>query len=64
MYLFDPTGNHGPKTTLIGANQLVKLVSPPAVGGKQILMKNSNLVQVGKVGASTNKFVIKQGQSK
>lgn len=61
-------GNHGGKSTLIGANQLVKLVTPPAVGGNKILMKNSNLVQVGKMGTSTNKpaFVItnKQVQSK
>lgn len=56
----------GGKTALIGTN-VVKLVSPSAVSGNKILMKNSNLVQVGKVGATAGKpsFVItnKQGQT-
>lgn len=58
--------NQGAKTALIGTN-VVKLVSPAAVSGNKILMKNSNLVQVGKVGATAGKpaFVItnKQGQT-
>lgn len=58
--------NQGGKTALIGTN-VVKLVSPSAVSGNKILMKNSNLVQVGKVGATAGKpqFVItnKQGQT-
>lgn len=54
------------KTALIGTN-VVKLMSPTNVGGNKILMKNSNLVQVGKVGAANAgkpAFVItnKQGQ--
>lgn len=57
--------NQGAKTALIGTN-VVKLVSPAAVSGNKILMKNSNLVQVGKMGATAGKpaFVItnKQGQ--
>lgn len=57
-------GNQG-KTALIGTN-VVKLMSPAAVSGNKILMKNSNLVQVGKMGTSAGKpaFVItnKQGQ--
>lgn len=57
--------NQGAKTALIGTN-VVKLVSPAAVSGNKILMKNSNLVQVGKVGQTAGKpaFVItnKQGQ--
>lgn len=59
------TGQQG-KTALIGTN-VVKLMSPTNVGGNKILMKNSNLVQVGKVGAANAgkpAFVItnKQGQ--
>lgn len=58
-------GNQG-KTALIGTN-VVKLMSPAGVGGNKILMKNSNLVQVGKMGttnAGKPAFVItnKQGQ--
>lgn len=60
------TGNQG-KTALIGTN-VVKLMSPAGVGGNKILMKNSNLVQVGKMGtanAGKPAFVItnKQGQT-
>lgn len=61
----NPAANQGAKTALIGTN-VVKLVSPAAVSGNKILMKNSNLVQVGKVNAAAGKpsFVItnKQGQ--
>lgn len=58
-------GNQG-KTALIGTN-VVKLMSPAGVPGNKILMKNSNLVQVGKMGttnAGKPAFVItnKQGQ--
>lgn len=55
-----------PKTAGVVTGNLVKLISP-SVGGNKILMKNSNLVQVGKVGANAAgkpTFVItnKQGQ--
>lgn len=57
--------NNQGKTALIGTN-VVKLMSPAAVGGNKILMKNSNLVQVGKMSTAAGKpaFVItnKQGQ--
>lgn len=57
--------NNQGKTALIGTN-VVKLMSPSAVGGNKILMKNSNLVQVGKMSTAAGKpaFVItnKQGQ--
>lgn len=59
------TGSNQGKTALIGTN-VVKLMSPGGVGNK-ILMKNSNLVQVGKMGTTAGKpsFVItnKQGQT-
>lgn len=54
------------KTALIGGN-VVKLMTPAAVSGSKILMKNSNLMQVGKMttnAAGKPAFVItnKQGQ--
>lgn len=54
------------KTALIGAN-VVKLMTPAAVSGNKIVMKNSNLMQVGKMttnAAGKPAFVItnKQGQ--
>lgn len=54
------------KTALIGGN-VVKLMSPAAVSGNKIVMKNSNLMQVGKMttnAAGKPAFVItnKQGQ--
>lgn len=56
----------GQKTALIGGN-VVKLMSPAAVSGNKIVMKNSNLMQVGKMttnAAGKPAFVItnKQGQ--
>ena len=56
----------GQKTALIGGN-VVKLMTPAAVSGNKILMKNSNLMQVGKMttnAAGKPAFVItnKQGQ--
>lgn len=59
-------GNQG-KTALIGTNVVKLMSSPGGVGGNKILMKNSNLVQVGKMGttnAGKPAFVItnKQGQ--
>lgn len=58
--------NNQAKTALIGTN-VVKLMSPAGVGGNKILMKNSNLVQVGKMSTAAGKpaFVItnKQGQA-
>lgn len=55
------------KTALIGGN-VVKLMSPAAVSGNKIVMKNSNLMQVGKMttnAAGKPAFVItnKQGNS-
>uniref|UniRef100_A0A182FLQ8 Uncharacterized protein n=1 Tax=Anopheles albimanus TaxID=7167 RepID=A0A182FLQ8_ANOAL len=48
-------GGSVPKATVIGGN-VVKLMSAAGgsatLGGKQILMKNSNIVQVGKVGTN------------
>lgn len=60
------SGGGQTKTALIGGN-VVKLVSPAAVSGNKIVMKNSNLMQVGKMtttAAGKPAFVItnKQGQ--
>ncbi|KAG4078740.1 hypothetical protein HA402_015330 [Bradysia odoriphaga] len=60
------TTSGGQKTALIGGN-VVKLMSPAAVSGNKIVMKNSNLMQVGKMttnAAGKPAFVItnKQGQ--
>lgn len=58
--------NNQGKTALIGTN-VVKLMAPSGVGGNKILMKNSNLVQVGKMSTAAGKpafvFTNKQGQS-
>lgn len=60
------TSTGGQKTALIGGN-VVKLMSPAAVSGNKIVMKNPNLMQVGKMttnAAGKPAFVItnKQGQ--
>lgn len=60
------TTSGGQKTALIGGN-VVKLMSQAAVSGNKIVMKNSNLMQVGKMttnAAGKPAFVItnKQGQ--
>lgn len=55
----------GNKTAVVAGN-VVKLVSPQTVGGNKILMKNTNMVQVAKVGQDvTGKptFVIANKQS-
>lgn len=42
----------GQKTAVIGGNVVKLMSSTGTIGGKQILMKNPNIVQVGKVGTN------------
>ncbi|XP_058838311.1 host cell factor isoform X2 [Topomyia yanbarensis] len=46
------TIQQGQKTAVIGGNVVKLMSSTGTIGGKQILMKNPNIVQVGKVGTN------------